>query len=81
MAPAGPPTPGAVIPAAAQDLRDTALAFLARYGGTVAALLLGRRTSRPGAGARPAERGAAESLGGFGGQSEASGAMRSGAPR
>ncbi len=82
MAPAGPPTPGAVIPAAAQDLRDTALAFLARYGGTVAALLLGRRTSRPRAGARPAaERGAAESLGGFGGQSEASGAMRSGAPR
>jgi Glycosyltransferase family 87 len=76
--PAGPPIPGGTIPSAAVNLRDTFLAFLGRYGGAVAAVLIAwqvRRRRKPGA----AERSAPERS--LGGQSEASGAMRSGAPR
>jgi hypothetical protein len=47
--PAGPPVPGATIPGAAANLRDTFLAFLGRYGGALAALLIGWRASRRGA--------------------------------
>jgi hypothetical protein len=45
-APAGFPAPGGVLPGAAQNLRDTFLAFLSRYGGAVAALLIGWRARR-----------------------------------
>ena len=82
MSPAGFVTPGGVLPGAAQNLRDTSLAFLTRYGGAVAALLIGWRAQRQRTELAQATRSEAQrSLGGFGGRSEASGAMRSGAPR
>ena len=81
LAPQGFLTPGGVLPSAAQNLRDTSLAFLGRYGGAVAALLLGWRARRLHELARAERSGTEQSLGGFRGQSEASGALRSGAPR
>jgi hypothetical protein len=62
LAPAGAAVPGALLPSAAQDLRDTSVAFLSRYGGAVAALLIGwRARRRPAVGA--GGRGAAEPRG------------------
>jgi hypothetical protein len=79
-----------VQPTAARDLVDTLAGFASRYGAALVAFLLGWRaqlreraaslTDVPGA--RSAERSAAErSAGGSGGQSGASEAKRSGAPR
>jgi len=57
LAPAGAPVPGAaLLPNAAHDLRDTSVAFLSRYGGAVAALLIGWRARRRRAQREPAER-------------------------
>jgi Glycosyltransferase family 87 len=57
MAPAGPPVPGGSIPSAAVNLRDTAIAFLGRYGGALAALLIAwSARRRRGAGLPAAER-------------------------
>ncbi len=46
IAPAGAAVPGSTIPGAAQNLRDTLVGFLGRYGGAVAALLIGWRSRR-----------------------------------
>jgi alpha-1,6-mannosyltransferase len=78
MAPAGPPALGPLAVNAAADLRDTLVAFCARYGGAMVVLLLALRhkaTARGQAG----EAGEAEpSPGGLGGLSEA---MRTGTRR
>jgi hypothetical protein len=56
MAAGGSPALGAV-PSAAVDLRDTVIAFLGRYGGALAAVLIAWRTRRRrGQGPRAAER-------------------------
>ena len=57
IAPAGPPVPGAAVPGAAQNLRDTVAAFLSRYGGALAALLIGWWARRRRPETHPAERG------------------------
>jgi hypothetical protein len=46
MAPAGPPALGPIQVNAAADLRDTLVAFAARYGGAMVALLVGLRRRR-----------------------------------
>jgi hypothetical protein len=56
LAPAGAAVPGAPLPSAAQDLRDTSVAFLSRYGGAVAALLIGWRARHRRGRREPAER-------------------------
>jgi hypothetical protein len=78
MVPAGPPALGPIQVNAAGDLRDTLVAFAARYGGAVAALLVGLRRRRD---TSAAHGGAERSPGGLAGWSGASEAMRSGTPR
>ena len=80
MAPAGPPALGPIQVNAARDLLDTLVGFVSRYGGAMVALLVGLRGRRRRSSAM--EPGEAEpSLGGLGGWSGASEAMRSGTPQ
>jgi hypothetical protein len=55
VAPAGPPVPGARLPGAARNLADTFVAFLGRYGGAVAAMLIGVWAARRRPETQPAE--------------------------
>jgi hypothetical protein len=48
MTAAGTPVPGGPLPTAAKNLLDTSVAFLSRYGGAVAAMLIGWRARRRG---------------------------------